>query len=898
MTVAAGMRLGPYEILSSIGAGGMGEVWRARDTRLNRDVAIKILPVELAQSAQLHARFDREAKAISSLNHPNICTLHDVGTEGTTSYLVMEYIEGETLGDRIRKGPLPIADVLRFGQQIASALDSAHRKGITHRDLKPNNIMLTRSGAKLLDFGLASVNAARRGTIDAATNVMTAERPLTAEGTIVGTFHYMAPEQLEGLEVDARTDIFALGAVLYEMATGRRAFEGTSKTTLIAAIVASQPEPIASLRPMSPPALDYIVRKCLEKNPEDRWQSAQDVAGQLQWISEVSASTSGAAAEVPRRWEWRRAALPLFVVLAILAGVATGRWSAPRDSLLPATESRVVRSRIALAPGIRLAGWGGPTVAISPDGRHVAYVGHDGTIQRLYLRRLDRDEAIAVPGSESAEGPFFSPDSRHVAFAVSVSGMAVDLPPEIRRVSVEGGLPQSVVAVTDFFGGTWASDGFIYYVGQSAGGLWKVRAEGGEPKLLTSDKLDVGFPSVLPDGKAVLATVGTPQSAERLAIIDTASGAITELPLEGFSPVYLPTGHLAYSGRDRRFMVVPFDLKSRAARGRGAVILEDVAVTGPRTPVVAVSNDGTLVYAQGFVTGSNRELSRIVRIGADGKEGVALPFAADTYSRRSISVSPDATRLVTATADGKIWIGDLRRGTRLPLPQPESMTRVAPLWSPDGKSVVFTGVGAGLDSLHLFIQAADGSSAARQISTAFERPFEAWPTSWLDDETLLFTHFSQRAPAAATVSIASEGPQPNPLLSQPDVWHTRARVSPDRRWVVYEARERNRSGIFVRRLDLSGGPIVVSMDGAEPKWSPDGSEVFFISGDRVMASRFRVGDEVHFDDPREVFRREGLKIYDPIPGTTDFVAIAEEPGSGVQTSLSVVQNWFREIEPE
>ena len=871
----------------------MGEVWRARDTRLQREVAIKILPAELAQSAQLHARFDREAKAISSLNHPHICTLHDVGGENGTAYLVMEYIEGESLAERLKKGPLPMGDVLRYGQQIASALESAHRKGITHRDLKPGNIMLSRSGAKLLDFGLAAIAAARRGVVTTATDMMTAERPLTAEGTIVGTFQYMAPEQLEGLEADARTDIFALGAVLYEMATGRRAFEGTSKTTLIAAIVASQPEPIARTQPMAPPALDHIVRRCLEKNPDERWQSAQDVASQLQWISEVSASTA-AAAEIPRRHQWKRLVLPAAMLLALAAGAVAGRFTYPA-ARERAEAGDVVRSQIALPPGVRLAGWGPPSVAISPDGRHIAFVGHDGQMQRLYLRRLDRDDAIAIAGSESAEGPFFSPDSRFVAFAVAVSGMNVDLPPEIRRVPVEGGLPQTICSVGDFFGGTWASDGNIYFVGQAAAGLWRVPAEGGEPKLITDPKLDVSFPSVLPDGRAVLATVGTPRSAEQIVIIDTASGEMRELPLEGAAPMYLPTGHLAYVGGDRRLVVVPFDLETRTPRGRGTGIAEDLATTGPRHPVVAASQNGTLLFVQGYVTGSNRELSRIVRIGADGKPGPPLPFPADTYSRRSISVSPDATRVTTATYDGKVWIGDLRRGTRLPLPQPEMIGRWNPLWSPDGMAVVYTGYGAGLDSMHMFVQAADGASAARQITSAFTRPFEAWPTSWIAPDTVVFTHNSEIGVEVSTTSASEKVARPKPLLSQQGMWHSHGRVSPDGRWLLYQARERDRSGIFVRRLDLNGGPAVVSMQGLDAKWSADGSAVLFREDDKVMATRFHAGDPPHLDEPRLLFEVEGLKTYDPIPGTREFITIVEEPGSGIQTRLSMVHNWFSEL---
>src|SRR4051794_4583572 len=299
MNIAAGTRLGPYEIVSHVGAGGMGEVWRARDTRLDRSVAIKVLPQEFAGNAQLKLRFEREAKAISQLNHPNICTLHDVGEEQGTSFLVMELLEGETLADRIAKGPLPLPDVLRYGMQIADGLDRAHRAGIVHRDLKPGNIMITKSGAKLLDFGLAKGAAAMPG--ESAADLPTIAKPLTEEGTIIGTFQYMAPEQLEGAAADARTDIFALGTVLYEMATGRRAFDGKTRTSLIAAIVSSQPPPITNVLPLAPASLDHIVATCLAKEPDARWQSAHDVAQELRWI-ETNAATAAPARTTSTRW--------------------------------------------------------------------------------------------------------------------------------------------------------------------------------------------------------------------------------------------------------------------------------------------------------------------------------------------------------------------------------------------------------------------------------------------------------------------------------------------------------------------------------------------------------------------------------------------------------------------
>jgi eukaryotic-like serine/threonine-protein kinase len=926
VNIEPGTNLGPYEIVGRLGAGGMGEVWRARDVRLGRDVAIKILARDSAGDAQHHARFVREARAISQLEHPHICRLYDVGADGrdllgrassggdagpppveapaapSLQYLVMECLEGETLAERLKRGPLPVHDVFRYGQQIASALEAAHRKSIVHRDLKPGNVMLTRSGAKLLDFGLAKNHVSLPGASEA--NHPTIARPanadrasLTAEGTIVGTLQYMAPEQLEGRESDHRTDIFALGALLYEMATGRPAFRAASQASLIGAILTAQPEPIVVADSAAPVGLDRVVRKCLEKHPDDRWQSAGDVAGQLQWVGELSSVTTPLPA-VPPRARWRRLALPLSLaaVLGVAVGGTLGWTASTRSSPAAAPAGAVVRSQIALPPGIRLAGWGPPTIALSPDGRHLAVVGHDGTMQRLYVRRLDREEFVAVPGSESAEGPFFSPDSRFIGFAVAVSGMAVDLPAELRRVSVDGGLPQTVCPVRDFFGGTWSTDGHIYFVDGAGEGLWKVPSSGGEPSAVVSSPLDVVFPSVAPDGRTIFATAKTEQSPLQLVAIDAPSGAVRDLGISGTSATYLPTGHLLYMAADRRLTAVPFDLSTKTASGRGAVLLDDLALTGTGEAVIAVSHTGTLLYAQGFVSGSNRELTRVSQRTRDGRS-TALPFEPDTYSRRGISVSPEGSRIATTTWDGRLWIGDLRRGTRLSLPQAAGTTRVMPVWAPDGRSVVFTATGAGLDSLHLFVQPTDGSSPARQLTGGFERPFEAWPTSWASPTRLVFNHFRPPAPGVSTLAVDLEGAIPEPLLVQPGTWHMNGRVSPDRKWLLYQARERDRPVLLVRRLDLQGGPVSVSAEGVDGRWAPDGRELFFRIGDRIMVASFdEQAGEPHPGAPRVLFEVAGLSAYDPIPGSRDFIVLAQEPGSGVRTSLTMVQHWFQELD--
>src|SRR5437867_6624632 len=482
MAITAGTRLGPYEVLAPLGAGGMGEVWKARDTRLDRSVAIKVLPAEFAENAQLKLRFEREAKTISQLNHPNICTLYDVGflgggpppsaadaAEGRGApqsgvpYLVMELLDGESLADRLTKGPLPIEQVLRYGIEIAEALEKAHKAGVVHRDLKPGNIMLTKAGAKLLDFGLAK--PASVFNADGATQ----HKPLTQEGTIVGTFQYMAPEQIEGGEVDARTDIFALGAVLYEMATGKRAFEGKSKASLIASILTAEPQPITAVQPMTPASFDRVIRTCLQKEPDDRWQSAHDVATELRWVSEAPSTTT------PRRARsllvWSMAAI--LGVISIALAVALWRETqsarnepAVRTLILP-PENTTFDFLGAAAPP-----------AVSPDGKRIVFGAVEpGKKRMLYVRPLDSLVAQQLIGTEGATFPFWSPDGRFIGFFVDNA---------LKKLEVIGGAPVTLCSVIDGRGGSWSPDGqTIIFTGRFAP-IYRVPSAGGTPSTVTT----------------------------------------------------------------------------------------------------------------------------------------------------------------------------------------------------------------------------------------------------------------------------------------------------------------------------------------------------------------------------------------------------------------------------
>jgi len=499
MPLSPGVRLGPYEILDALGAGGMGEVYRARDTRLERTVAIKILPQQLSNDPIRKQRFEREAKTISNLNHPHICTLHDIGSQDGVDYLVMECVEGETLAKRLEKGPLALEQVLKYGAQVADALDKAHRSGVVHRDLKPGNIMLTPTGAKLLDFGLAKP-AAPLTSVATLTAAVTQSSPMTEQGAIVGTFQYMSPEQVEGKELDGRSDIFSLGAVLYEMLTGQRAFPGKSQLSVASAILEKEPAPISAVKPMTPPTLDHVIRRCLAKDPEERWQTARDLELELKWIAE-GGSQAGVPAPVASRGNarerlaWASSAICFVALLGVLGATiwrnrTTNEGATVRFDILPP-------ERASLGAGT----W--PALAVSPDGSEVVYRVWETNGTKLYLRDMASPAGKPIAGTEDATMPFFSPDGRWLAFFT---------PFELKRVPLSGGSGVTLadVSFSSIGGGTWSSDGNIYVAVSDA--LYRLPETGGalQEMLNTRNEKEASVFArlqALPSGKAILATV-------------------------------------------------------------------------------------------------------------------------------------------------------------------------------------------------------------------------------------------------------------------------------------------------------------------------------------------------------------------------------------------------------
>src|SRR5262245_33314685 len=597
MTLSAGSRLGPYEIISPLGAGGMGEVYRARDTRLDRTVAIKVLPEHLSASLESRQRFEREAKTISQLSHPHICALYDFGRDGEIEYLVMEYLEGQTLADRLAKGPFSQDQTLRCGMEIADALDKAHRQGIVHRDLKPGNAMLTRSGVKLLDFGLAK--AMEPGTTAGLTALPT-RAVLTQEGTILGTTQYMSPEQLEGKTADARTDIFALGATLYEMATGKKAFTGSTQASLISAILRDDPPPISQVQPLSPPALDRVVRTCLAKDPEDRWQSAADIKRELQWIAEGSAAGVAAQASVstPRsreRLAWT--AFALATAAALIMGFLFLRREPERDL--------VFQSSI-LAPEQAQFAFQGSPPAVSPDGRRIAFAaGPPNALRRLWVRSFEASVAQPLPGTEGGSCPFWSPDSRFLGFFADG---------KLKKMDVIGGTPQILADAPGGHGGTWSREGVILF--STYGPLHRVPESGGAAAPVT--RLDEGvgglghyWPVFLPDGRhflyqRYLGPTGNHQDSPfGLYLGSLDSKDEKELGRLRANAAYTPAsdgssvGHLLYL-QGRALVARPFDSRRLEFTGEADPIAAQVKAFGASsTAVFSVSANGVLVYQSG-----------------------------------------------------------------------------------------------------------------------------------------------------------------------------------------------------------------------------------------------------------------------------------------------------------
>jgi eukaryotic-like serine/threonine-protein kinase len=879
VAIRTGQHLGPYEILSAIGAGGMGEVYRARDTRLDRIVAIKILPNDRAARADMRERFEREARTIASLNHPHICTLYDIGHQEGTDFLVMEYLEGETLAECLKKGPLPLDQVLHYAIEIADALDKAHRKGITHRDLKPANIMLTKSGTKLLDFGLAKLKASP--TASPLSQLPTATDSITAQGTILGTLQYMAPEQLEGKEADARTDIFAFGVVVYEMATGKKAFEGKSQASLIAAILEREPPAMSSLQPMTPPQLDRVVKKCLAKEPEKRWQDASDLCDALKWIAEALESTKGVALDAKRTRElWRPVAFAIAAVaLAVAGGMAI--WNHR-----PAQPRPVTRTVIALPPEQQLAALDQPVIAISPDGNYLAYAATPrGQTQQLFLRAMDSLEARPMPDTEGAISPFFSPDGQWVGFFQSGT---------LKKVSVSGGAAVSMGYAANPRGASWnPGQRTVIFASNLDGPLQQVSYEGGASQPLTQlEKADIThrWPEVLPGGKAV-AFVAAPRdtsvASDRILVRSLQTGEQRDFGQGVTYPRYVPSGHLIYA-QGTTLMAVPFDPDRLEIKGSAIPMVEGVAVSQiSGAAQYGVSTTGSLVYVSGIVTVQRK----LVWVNRNGTEQ-ALPAPAQAY--RYARLSPDGRR-VAVESDSQIWIYDLARDTFTRLTF-EGTTNQGPVWTPDGKRITVDSNKEG--TANLFWQLADGSGGLERLGTSQRAQV---PRSWSPDGQLLAFHENNITSGKDIWVLRLSDHKAEPFLRTP--FNEGGPVfSPDGHWLAYISDESGRPEIYVKPYPGPGGKWQISTEGGnEPAWNRNGRELFFRSGSKMMAVEVTTQPTFSAGKPKLLFEGQYVPVqaglmgtaYDVSPDGQRFLMI--KASEQAPTQINVVLNWFEEL---
>jgi eukaryotic-like serine/threonine-protein kinase len=880
MAILPGRRLGPYEILSAIGAGGMGEVYKARDTRLDRIVAIKVLPTHLADRAELRERFEREAKTIASLNHPHVCTLYDTGHQDDVDFLVMEYIEGETLAQRLQKGPLPIQLALQYAIEIADALDKAHRKGITHRDLKPGNIMLTKSGTKLLDFGLAKL-AQEAAPATSVSQLPTLKSAVTAEGTILGTLQYMAPEQVEAKEVDARTDIFAFGAVVYEMATGKKAFEGKSSASVMAKIMETEPPPISSLQPMTPPALDRVIKTCLAKDPDDRWQTAGDLCRELKWIAESGASAAAPAVATPESVHtlrgWAFVGGLACLVVAAIAGFAV--WI-----LKPTPPKPVTRTVITLPLGDRLVGPDQTALALSPDGKQLAYAAIRGITSQLYLRSMDSQEARPISGTDGAVEPFFSPDGQWIGFFAGG---------KLKKISVSGGSAVTLGDALNPFGANWSSQGIIAFTPLLVSPLMELSDAGGasQPLIpLAKGEASQLWPQFLPGGKAVLFAAGNGPASVHVAVQVIATGQRLNLA-GGTQPRYAASGHLVYA-QGATLVAVPFDPQRLEIKGTPVPVVEGVAYSPTYvSSQYSISDTGSLVYVSG---GSQANLRRMVWVSRNGAE---QPLPAPPQGYEYVSLSPDGRR-VAVELENQIWLYDLARDTLTRFTF-EGSSNTSPEWTPDGKRIAFKSNKEG-GTVNLFWQLADGSGGLERLSTD---QYGQVPRSWSPDGQFLAFHENNPKTLKDIWVLRISDHKSQPFLVTP-FNEGAPSFSPDGQWLAYVSNESGRPEVYVQPFPGPGGKWQISTEGGtEPAWNHNGRELFYRSGNKMMALDVATQPSFSLGKPRMLFERQYFRsdwpligtAYDVSPDGQRFLMVKPTEQASSATQINVVLNWFEEL---
>jgi serine/threonine protein kinase/Tol biopolymer transport system component len=886
MALTSGIKLGPYEIQSRLGAGGMGEVYRALDTRLDRTVAIKVLASHLSSSPELKQRMEREARAISSLNQAHICHLYDIGSQDGTDYLVMEFLEGETLAERIRKGAVPLNEILKIGIAVGEALAVAHRQGIVHRDLKPGNIMLTKGGAKLMDFGLAKSagSGAPTGTssapfLSAAQTMSQASpvSPLTTAGTMIGTIQYMSPEQIEGKEADARSDLFALGAVLYEMVTGARPFEGKSQISVASAILEKEPAPISAVQPLTPPAFEHIVTACLAKNPEDRFQTAHDVALQLKWIAQRGTPALGSTGKRGNHRELLAWLIAGGLALMLTAFVLWGRGSKGTEQTTYFSAPLPFAAR---------------AVAVSPNGHTVAIAGHRESerIDVLWIYEPGSQEATNLARTEGASFPFWSPDGRSLGFFADG---------KLKKLNLDGGPVQTLCDASTGRGGTWNKDGVILFTpsGTLGVGLYRISASGGTPTQVTVPDKTLNedsnrWPLFLPDGIHYLYSainlsgrrdlysiyVGSLNSNEkRLVVKAKGNGA------------YAAPGYLLFY-RDQTLFAQHFDTRKFELTGEPVPVLTEVQFF-PRISeaVFAASTAGLLVAQRNADSGA----SQLLWFDRKGQQiGVALNpgiYGNIMLAPNGRAVASDTTDLASQNTD--IWTYDLetRGAKRLTFdPAIDSL----PVWSPDGSRTVF----ASNRELKFDLYLKDTNGAQEEKVIPQDGP-DRFPTDWSRDGKYVLYG---RGPDLWFLTFPEL--RATQFLKAASTLKT-GRFSPDGKWVAYSSNESGRWEIYVTSFPEAHGKWQVSNTGGDqPRWRGDGKELFYLSTDsKIMAVPVKTGS--NFDagtptalfqaNPREMVATSELFSYDVSNDGQKFLVNASLKTA--MTPMSVVLNWSAKL---